>query len=82
MVEFLSYSVDGLSEEVVERARESGVNSKEAWDELVDEIIDEHINWGEVDVDDDVNAIKEALEDRWKSFEEELLGKDGDEKEE
>lgn len=82
MVEFLSYSVEGLSEEVVERARETGVNTKEAWDELVEEVIDEHINWGEVDVDDDVSAMKEALEERWKTFEEELLGGDGDGKEE
>ena len=75
MVEFLGFSVEDLSEEVVERARENGVASKEAWDELVEEILDEHINWGEVDIDDDVTAIREALQERWKAFEEQnLLG--------
>ena len=74
MVEFLSYNVEDLHTEVVERARETGVASQEAWNELVEEILDEHLNWGEVDVDDDVTGLREALQSRWEAFERGLQG--------
>ena len=74
MVEFISYNLEDLYEELVERAREAGVNAEEAWNELVEEVLDEHINWGEVDIDDDITGIREALQERWKEFSKGLQG--------
>lgn len=74
MVENLSYNVEDLYEEVAERAREAGVASEEAWNELVEEVLDEHVNWGEVDVDDDITGLREALQEKWKQFERGLQG--------
>jgi choline kinase len=74
MVEMLSYNIEDLFEEVSERARETGVTTEEAWNELVEEVIDEHINWGEMDIDDDVTAIREALQSKWEEFNRGLHG--------
>ena len=79
MVEFPSYNVESLYEEVAERAREQGVASEDAWKELVEEILDERINWGEVDIDDDVTSMREALQEKWKQFEESVSGKPSEE---
>lgn len=72
MVEFLQYNLEDLYEEVVERAQEQGIADEEGWKEMVEEILDEHINWGEVDIDDDVAGMREALQEKWKKFEEGL----------
>ncbi len=74
MVEFLSYNPEDLHEEVVLRAREQGVATQEAWNETVEQILDEHANWGEMDIDDDLTGIREALQARWEEFEKGLQG--------
>jgi len=72
MAENLSYNVEDLHTELVERAREAGVTTQEAWNEMVEEVLDEHLNWGEIDIDDDVTSIREALQSRWTQFDEGL----------
>lgn len=74
MVEFLNYNPQGLYEEIVEAAREQGVATQEAWDELVEQTLDEHMNWGEVDIDDDVTGIREGLKSRFEEFSKGLQG--------
>ncbi|TAL20688.1 hypothetical protein EPN90_00275 [Patescibacteria group bacterium] len=69
MVELLSYNLEDLYEEVSERAREAGVASEEVWNELVETVLDERLNWGEVDVDDDITTMREALQAKWSDFE-------------
>lgn len=72
MVEMLSYNAEDLYSELTDRAREAGVTTQEAWNELVEEVLDEHLNWGEIDVDDDVTGLREALQEKWTEFDEKL----------
>lgn len=72
MVEMLSHNVEDLYDELCDRAAEAGVTTQEAWNELVEEILDEHLNWGELDVDDDVTGLREALQEKWTKFDEKL----------
>ncbi len=72
MVELPNFNLEDLLGEVTERARENGVSSQEGWNELVEEILEEHINWGEMDIDDDITTIREALQEGWVKFEEAL----------
>ena len=74
MVEFLNYTVNDLYEEVVERAKEQGVTTEEQWNDIVEAILAERADWGEVDIDDDVVGMRDALNLRWKEFEEKTQG--------
>lgn len=59
-------------EEVIAKAREEGVTSAEAWNDLVEQVLDDHARVGEVDSDDDLTAMREALQSRWGDYEAEL----------
>lgn len=72
MVELFGYNEEGLLEEVVAKAREEGVTSAEAWNDLVEQVLDDHARVGEVDSDDDLVAMREALQSRWGDYEAEL----------
>lgn len=72
MADFHQYNLEDLHQEVIERAQENGVTDEEGWKEMVEIILDEHINWGEVDIDDDVEGMRETLQEKWKKFEEGL----------
>lgn len=72
MVELFGYDEEGLLEEVLTRAREEGVTSQEAWNELVEQVLDDHARLQEVDNDDDLISMREALQARWGDYEAEM----------
>ena len=72
MVELFGYNEEGLLEEVISKARDEGVASQEAWNDLVEQVLDDHARVGEVDSDDDLTAMREALQARWGDYEAEL----------
>lgn len=72
MVEYLAYDVEGLFAELKERARAEGAYTKEEWDDLVEEVLDEHLRVGEFDEDEDLTELREALEARFADFESEI----------
>ena len=72
MVELFGYNEEGLLEEVITKAREEGAASAEAWNDLVEQVLDDHARIGEVDSDDDLTAMREALQARWGDYEAEL----------
>jgi hypothetical protein len=57
--------------EVSDLAREQGVTSQEEWKQVVDEVIDAHINLGELDKDQDLEGLKVQLGDMWPEYERE-----------
>ncbi len=72
MVELFGYNEEGLLEEVIAKAREEGATSEEQWNELVEQVLEDHTRTGEVDNDDDLISMREALQARWGEYEAEL----------
>ncbi|MEK9152270.1 MAG: hypothetical protein AAB692_02795 [Patescibacteria group bacterium] len=58
--------------QIKERALEEGIFEKEAWDELVEEMLDEKREFAELDNDADWTEIQEALQARFDEFAEEI----------
>lgn len=67
-----------LYEEIADLARDQGVDSKDRWQELVEEVVESHLSLGEIDLDDDTEGIKETLTTRWKVYKEELADEQGE----
>ncbi len=63
-------TIDELFDEIADLAREQGASSKDTWAELVDEVVEGHLSLAEIDDDDDVEGMKEALKARWVGFKE------------
>ncbi|MEO5927881.1 MAG: hypothetical protein ABIO72_04125 [Patescibacteria group bacterium] len=59
---------DELFRELVELAKEEGVTSQEMWNELVDELLDSHLNIGEMDKDQDLEGLKVQLNGMWEEY--------------
>jgi hypothetical protein len=63
--EDLHFSVEEAFQEVLRRRREQGAYSEEEYDELVDEVLNEKLDHGELSDDDEVMEWKEQLQNRW-----------------
>lgn len=72
MVEFPNVDPVSLFEEVVERGREQGVASQGAYDELVDEVIEDHRGVGEMHDDSPTEDLEAQLRGRWADYKEAL----------
>jgi uncharacterized protein YihD (DUF1040 family) len=60
-----------LYKEIADLAREQGVTSQDDWNELCDEVIDDHLELGELDKDQDIGGMQEALHAAWETYTEE-----------
>ena len=54
-----------LFNEISELARAQGANTKDAWGQLVDEVLDSHLSDAELDPDSDLIGLKTALTNMW-----------------
>jgi|GEM_PF-1196832 hypothetical protein len=63
--------VADLYNEISDLARDQGVNTKALWDELVDEVIEAHLDIGEIDLEQDTETMKETLDEQWTIYKEE-----------
>jgi len=72
MVEFLNVDKQSIFEEIVERGREQGVTSQEAYNELCDDVVTEKLEVGEMDEDSNTIGLVEQLKGRWVDFVEAL----------
>lgn len=59
---------DELFRELVELAKAEGVASQEGWNELVDEVLDSHLDIGELDKDQDLEGMKVQLNGMWEQY--------------
>lgn len=64
----LSYTPENLFEEVAARCREHGVASAEAYNGLVEEVIEEHRRVGEINDDEGTEDLEEQLRGRWPEY--------------
>lgn len=67
-----SLSNDDLYREIVELAREQAATTRELWNEIVDEVVEGHIDLGELDADQNTEGMKEVLRAKWNMFKDEL----------
>lgn len=77
MVEFLETDREALFQEVVERGRTEGIASQEAFNDLVEEIIQEHLDVKEMHDDNSTVGLSEQMKGRWPEYQA-ALGLDRD----
>jgi hypothetical protein len=58
-------SIENLLRELKMRAKDELVTSEDAYEELVDDLIAEKTEWGELNEDDDTQGLREDLIGRW-----------------
>jgi len=58
-------SIENLLLELKKRAMAELVTTEDAYEELVDDLIAEKIEWGEINENDDYNTLREDLIGRW-----------------
>lgn len=72
MIENLAYDSEELYSEIKERARTEGALTQEAWNDIVEEVLDEHLRVGEFDEDEDLVDLITGLKERFSDFEPEI----------
>ena len=60
-----------LYEEVAGLARDQGIADQAEWNELCDEVIGSHFDIGELNDDQDLEGVKEALHMAWAEYQRE-----------
>lgn len=68
----LTLSIEDIYETASERARSQGAYSREEWNDLIDEILEEKRGMDEIDDDDNFQYIKESLDKRYDNFTQEM----------
>lgn len=64
-------TIDEMYLEIANLARDEGVSSRESWNEVVDEVVEGHLDLSELDKDQDTEGMKEVLGAKWLTFKEE-----------
>lgn len=72
MVKYLAYDPETLYQEVKKQALAEGAYSEEAYYEAVEDVMNRHMEFGEIHDDDEYEEVKEVLRGRWHEFEEEI----------
>ena len=72
MVEYLAFDINSAYQEIKERAEAAPVTTKEAWDEMVEDYINEKLGVGELDKDEDTEGMIENLKSMWLEYEKNL----------
>lgn len=71
-MENLALDLEELFGEISERARDAGTMTREEWDDVVDEVLEEKREVGEMHDDDDWQQMVDALKSRFNDFEVEV----------
>ncbi len=65
-----------LYNEIANRARDTGVTDQEAWDEIVEDVVEEFRTEGLTEEDDDTEGDEDALKMMFPKFFAELTGEE------
>jgi hypothetical protein len=57
-----SLTIDDLYEELAELAREEATTARDVWNDLVEEVVEGHVDLGELDPDQDIEGTLSLLE--------------------
>lgn len=68
----LSYTPESLFEEIVARCRQHGVTSQEGYNQMAEDVIEEHRRVGEVHDDEGTEDLEEQLRGRWPEYQSQL----------
>lgn len=71
-------SPEQLYAEISDLARDQGISSKEQWDEMVDDVVEDHLDLGEIDLEEDSESLKDELRAKWTVYKSESV-EDGEE---
>jgi hypothetical protein len=71
-MENLDLNLEELYTEIKERAESEGALTRDEWDDLVDEVLEDKRDAGEMHDDDDWAEITDALKSRYEEMEEEV----------
>lgn len=63
-------SIENLLLELKKRAKAELVTGEDAYEELVDDLLAEKVEWGELNEDDDTQGLREDLIGRWEDVKE------------
>lgn len=72
MLENLILDSEQLFQEVVERGRREGVANQEAFHQMVENVVNDHLRDGEVDEDQDIGSLTLGLIGRWRDYQKEI----------
>lgn len=64
-------SRDELYNEIEDLARRQGVASQEMWNGLVDEVLESHLDIGELEKDQDIMGMRDDLYAGWETYQNE-----------
>lgn len=73
MTQVFTKTNEALFEEVVEKGRREMIHDKEAYDTLIEEVIQDHVDMGGLDIDQDTEGRETHLKDRYDEYKERLL---------
>lgn len=65
-------NINELYNEVADRARADGATTQEAWDGIVEEVVEEYRSQGMLDDDDPTEGMEETLRSRFPEYEEKV----------
>lgn len=71
-------TLEDLYAEISDLARDQGVNSKEQWDELVEDVVEDHLDLGELDLEEDSEGLKDDLRGKWSTYKKENADEEDD----
>ena len=71
-MDLTSLTAEEILQEIHDLAQYQGIASREAWDELVDEVVDAHLDLAEFNQDEDLESLKETLKAGWSEYEEDM----------
>ncbi len=72
MTEFLNVDREAMFQEIVDRGRTEGIVDQDAFHELAEEVVMEHLNVGEIDEDSSTVGWVEQMKGRWPEYREAL----------
>lgn len=72
MTQFLDFNLNDAYAQIKELAEAEPVTTKEAWNEMVETYISDKIGIGEIDNDNDTEAMITQLKDMWPEYKKNL----------
>lgn len=72
MTQFLDFNLNQAYAEIKENAEAEPVTNKEAWNDMVEQYINDKIEAGELDKDEDYEGMIENLKNMWLEYEKNL----------
>lgn len=65
MTKFLTFDLNSVFLAAVDRMQADSIFTKEAYDDLVEELLEEKVELGELSADDDIEEFEDVLQARW-----------------